>query len=470
MPTARLQRLRWVCAVALAAPGLLAPTTPRAAENAPATLARDGFTIVDSLAALRAFAGRSGVKVRLKPGTYALDQASARHFIAFTGDDTHWDLTGVTVRIDTSLFQQFGGSPIGSGSFYCVFSLSGNRITFQGVRTENFGDGPGRQGRNKIFNITGSEIVLRDVDITTSGSSPWGFGSLFGISGGDVRKMNGIRVGWPAQHVSLIGCRVHMRAMGHGIFVQGARDTLIQNCHVDGLLRSTNDILAAKSGYAFDRAFMTRGHGYVEGTHVGADGRILPDEMIALSEDGIRLYEGAGSGQPTGSTRIVDCTVTRMRRGFCTGLSSSADTLVNCEARDCTAAGFNVGSRDVLQACRADARYSEALSLPYVTSHDATVDLEVLDSRSGLGNDLLAVVNGRSHRITLRTPVPAFVPPGFTLELATHRGYAYYQRAEAIARDIVLRHNTAAPVVLNPGAQRNEIVREDPAASSAPTP
>ncbi len=453
----------------LAASGQLAVSTSGAAEKAATAPARDGFITIDSLATLREFAGRSGVKVRLKPGTYTLDQASSRHFIALTGDDTHWDLRGVTLRIDTNLFRQIAASPGGSGSFYCAFSLTGNRITFEGLRTENFGDRPGLQSRNKIFDLTGSDIVLRDVDITTSGSSPWGHGSLFGISGGDVRKMNGIRVGWPARNVSLVGCRVHMRAMGHGIFVQGARDTLIQDCHVDGLLRSTNDILAEKSGYAFERAFMTRGHGYIEGVNVGADGRILHDEMIALSEDGIRLYEGAGKGQPTGPTRIVDCTVSRMRRGFCTGLSSSADTLVNCVARECVATGFNVGSRDGLQACRADARYSEALSLPYVNSHDATVELELLDSRGGLANDLLAVVNGRSHRITLRTPDPAFVPPGFAIELATHRGYAHYQKAEALARDIVLRLNTAAPVVQNPGAQRNEIVREDTDALSAPT-
>jgi len=31
---------------------------------------------------------------------------------------------------------------------------------------------------------TGAGVILRDVDVTTSGSSPWGYGSLYGISGG----------------------------------------------------------------------------------------------------------------------------------------------------------------------------------------------------------------------------------------------------------------------------------------------
>ena len=62
--------------------------------------------------------------------------------------------------------------------------------------------------------------------------------------------MNGIRVGYPSKGSKLINCRVHMRAMGHAIFVQGAEDTLIEDCHVDGLLRPTNEILAETSGLA----------------------------------------------------------------------------------------------------------------------------------------------------------------------------------------------------------------------------
>jgi hypothetical protein len=130
--------------------------------------------------------------------------------------------------VDTSLFRQFGAGPSSVGPIYCVLALSGDRIVFEGLTTENVGDNAGIQSRNKIFNITGSGVVLRSVDITTRGSSPWSYGSLFGITGADVRKMNGIRVGWPARDVKLIGCRVHMRAMGHGIFIQGAQNTRLE--------------------------------------------------------------------------------------------------------------------------------------------------------------------------------------------------------------------------------------------------
>jgi hypothetical protein len=431
----------------LAAFCLVVAARALAASNA---VERDGFIVVDSVDALRGYVSQNGVKVRLKPGTYRLDRAPSRHFIEISADDSHWDLRGVTLVIANELFHQFGAG--GASAMYCAFTLSGNRIVFEGLTTVNAGGMPGIQSRNKIFNVTGSNVILRDLDITTSGSSPWGYGSLYGISGGDVRKMNGIRVGAPARDVQLIRCRVHMRAMGHAIFVQGAQNTLIQDCHVDGLLKATNELLAEKSGYAFERDFMTRGHDYIEGIRVGRDGRILPDEMIALSEDGIRLYERAGSGQPTGRTTIIGCTVTRMRRGFCTGLGPGADTIIDCEARDCVAAGFNLGSNDQIQNSRADARYAEALSLPYVTSHHARVDLEIVDSRGGLANDLLAIINGRDHHVTLRTRDPHFVPAELRIELATRQGYAHYQKSDLVAKKVTLINETTAAVFQNAGA------------------
>jgi hypothetical protein len=441
--------------------GLFAPTS-QATGTAPILppLATDGFVLIDSLEALRHYAAQANVKVRLKPGIYQLDQASSRNFVAFTGADSHYDLTGATIRVDTDLFRRFG---IGGGAagIYCVFALAGDRIKMEGGKFENYGDKPGIQSRNKIFNITGTEVVLRNVDITTSGSSPWGYGSLYGISGGDVRKMNGIRVGWPAKGVRLIGCRVHMRAMGHAIFIQGAQDTVIEDCHVDGLLRPTNEILAETSGYAFDHKFTTSGRVYVEGVYVGADGKILPGEMVSLSEDGIRMYDQS-EGHPTGSTTIVNCTVRQMRRGICTGLSPAADRVVNCEVHDCVAAGFNVGSGDVLERCRADAKYSEALCLASSGSQGAVVDLEVLDSRGGLANRLLAVINGHGHQVTLHTKDPAFIPPGMTVELASRNGYAFYQRGEPVSKANHVTNETPATVVVYPGGSESTVTSTGP--------
>jgi hypothetical protein len=171
--------------------------------------------------------------------------------------------------------------------------------------------------------------------------------------------------------------------------------------------------------------------------------------MIALSEDGIRLYPADSARRPTGRTTIVGCTVTGMRRGICTGLGPAADTVINCEARNCVAAGFNLGTGDVLRGSRADARYSEAVCVSSGNARDVQVDLEILDSRHGRANTLLAVINGRNHRIDLRTSNPEFIPAGFTIELGSRRGYASYQRTEPTAADISLHQNTTAAVFLN---------------------
>lgn len=406
----------------------------------------DDFDVIDSLDALRESARKDNVRIKMKPGTYLLDDASDHHFVRFTGHNAHFDLSGVTLQIDNSLFRSIEMIP-DKERFYCVINLMGDGITFEGLTTENVGNQFGVSGRNKIFNISGSNVLLRNVDITTSGSSPWGYGSLYGIAGGIVRKMNGIRVGSPSKGSKLINCRVHMRAMGHAIFVQGAEDTLIENCHVDGLLRPTNEILAETSGLAYEHDFKSTGRNYVEGVQVGPEGQILPDRMIALSEDGIRMYPQGGDGNPTTNTTIRNCTVRQMRRGICVGLGSSPHKVINSEARDCVAAGFNIGNGDVLENCRANARYAEALSCPYSRSQGAEVDLEILDSRDGLANTLLATINGQGHVVRLHTSTSAFVPDDFTIEMATRKGYAYYQKGSPVARDITLHNDTPATIV-----------------------
>ncbi|MCH6256872.1 hypothetical protein MLD52_09960 [Puniceicoccaceae bacterium K14] len=403
--------------------------------------------VIESIDELRASAVLDDVKVRMKPGTYRLDEADDHHFIRFTGSRSHFDLTGVTLEIDNALFRKFGVIN-GPDGFYCAIDLIGDDIVFEGLSTVNVGDGFGVSGRNKIFNVCGSGVILRNVDVTTSGSNPWGYGSLFGIAGGDVRKMNGIRVGWPAVGAKLINCRVHMRAMGHAIFVQGAQDTLIDDCHVDGLLRPTDEILEETSGYAFDKGFNTGKSEYVEGVLVAENGDILPSEMIAMSEDGIRLYpQGGPDKTPTGVTTLRNCTVSQMRRGICVGLGNAADIVIDCEVRNCVAAGFNISGGDYLENCRSDARYSEALSCPYNGSEGAVVGLEILDSRGGTVNTLLATLNGRGHEVTFKTANPLFVPESFRIEKATKSGYAYYQRKKkAIAESINILNETPAMV------------------------
>ncbi len=422
----------------------------------PAEVSPDGFVVIDSLDALRGYAHLDNVKVGLKPGTYRLDRALYHHFIEFTGNGSTFDMTGVRIQANTGLFSDFGVIP-GIGGFYSVIDLTGDRITMQGGYFETHGDKTGLQSRNKIFNITGDDVTLRGATVHTAGSFPWGYGSLFGISGDPVRKMNGIRIGAPAERVSLIDCTVHMRAMGHGIFIQGAADTLIDGCKVDGLLRRTGDILAETAGFAAERDFRIKGSG--EGVLPDRDGRIPPGDMVSLSEDGIRLYDKSGDVR-TGKTTIRNATVTGMRRGICTGFGVGGNLIVNSTVRDTIQAGFHIGKDDVLLGAKADAKYAEALSIAQNIYSGARVELEILDSREGSGNHLLAQINGIHHAVSLYAAEPAFVPRDMRIEIATNDGFLgkldnYGEdRPDGKAVDITLMNLTPAAVVMSERAER----------------
>lgn len=428
-------------------------------DNTKPVVDKDGFVLVDNIAEFRGYATDDNVKIRLKPGSYKIDKAYCTRFVELSGNNSHYDLNGVSIMVDTKLFSYKNLARGNSEkSLYCALEISGRNTTMEGPYIETYGNHYGHQSKNKIFNLIGVDVTLKNAEIRTSGSNPWGYGSFYGLGGNDVRKMNGIRIGYPADGVKVVGCKVHMRAMGHAIFVQGAQNTLIEDCHVDGLLRSTDDILAEKSGYAFDKNFKAAKGGYVEGAIVAEDGTFLPGEMFSMSEDGIRIYTGTSPGPSTGSTTIKDCTVTNMRRGICTGLNAKGDTVINCRVTNTIAAGYNVGNQDVLINCSADAKYAEAFCITQGNAEKASVDIEILDSRGGMNNNLLAAINGVGHKVNIKTSNPSFIPPSMSIELSSQNGYAYYQFSGVSASNVQLNNQTEAKVLLLPRTINPKIV------------
>ncbi|MFY0686452.1 MAG: right-handed parallel beta-helix repeat-containing protein [Cyclobacteriaceae bacterium] len=419
---------------------------------------QSGVIELNSLKEFKQYIDKDHVKIKLAAGNYQIDDANSIRFIQITGNDSYYDLQGVRFMVDTKLFSREDLAKSDDGnSMYCAIEITGNQVTLEGLYIETYGGQPGRQSKNKVFNIAGENVTLKDVEVRTAGSSPWGYGSLYGLGGGDVRKMNGIRVGYPAKNVKLIGCKVHMRAMGHAIFLQGAENTLIEDCHVDGLLKTTDAILAEISGYAFDKNFFARKGGYVEGTLIGDDGKILPGEIISLSEDGIRMYPEY-NGHKTINTTVKNCTVSNMRRGICTGLSTSGDKVINCMVRDCIATGYNVGNGDTLINCSADARYAEAFGIPYTNAKDAFVEMNILDSRNGLANELLAKINGTGHKVIVKTAKPEFIPDFMRIKLASWQGYGGYNKKAGVkAINIKLDNQTECTVVAYPGVKKGKI-------------
>ncbi|MDW5290299.1 right-handed parallel beta-helix repeat-containing protein [Formosa sp. PL04] len=404
---------------------------------------------VNTLSEFKTYLNQDNVHVKLKAGNYQIDDAEKIRFLEFTGHNSYYDLKGVRFMVDTKLFSRTDLVKSDDGNdMYCAIEISGKHITLEGLYIETYGDTPGHQSKNKMFNIVGEYVVLKDVELRTAGSNPWGYGYLYGISGGsNVRKMNGIRVGYPAKNVKLLGCKVHMRAMGHGIFLQGSVNTLIEGCEVDGLLRTTDAMLAETSGFGFDKNFYAAKGNYIEGTNVAEDGKILPGEIISLSEDGIRMYPDY-KGHLTKNTTVKNCTVTQMRRGICTGLSTSGDMVIDCVVRDCVATGYNVGNEDVLINCSADAKYGEAFCIAYTDAKNASVDMTILDSRDGLANNLLAKINGTGHTVNIRTEAPEYIPDTMAIKLSVWEGYGNFdENAKMHATDITLNNQTDAEVI-----------------------
>ncbi|MRT93772.1 right-handed parallel beta-helix repeat-containing protein [Ancylomarina sp. 16SWW S1-10-2] len=423
---------------------------------------QDNFIIVDKLSDFIEYAGKNNVKVKLKEGSYQVDNATCIRFIQITGNNSHYDLNGVRFMVDTKLFSRTDLTNSKDGnSLYCAIEISGHNTSLEGLYIETYGEQYGRQSKNKMFNIVGDRVTLKNVEIRTAGSSPWGYGYLYGIGrGSNVRKMNGIRVSYPAKNVKLVGCKVHMRAMGHAIFIQGAENTIIEDCHVDGLLRTTDAILAETSGFCFDKNFYAGKGGYIEGTTVGDDGKILPGEIISLSEDGIRIYPKYNK-HSTKNTTIENCTVFQMRRGICTGLGASADKVINCQVTSCVATGFNVGNADTLINCSADAKYAEAFCVPYLNAKNAYVEMEILDSRNGIANSLLAKINGTGHCVNIKTSNPDFIPEKMEIKLSTKEGYGNFNKNSIPkSTDIQLNNDTKANVLLLQGAKNVKVESE----------
>ncbi|MBJ2175946.1 hypothetical protein JBL43_16950 [Aureibaculum sp. A20] len=413
---------------------------------------------VNTLSEFKKYLDQDNVHVKLQEGNYQIDDAQKIRFIEITSNNSYYDLRGARFMVDTKLFSRTDLMKSDDGnSMYCAIEISGNHVTLEGLYIETYGDTPGRQSKNKIFNIVGENVTLKDVELRTTGSSPWGYGYLYGLGGNDVRKMNGIRIGYPAKNVKLLGCKVHMRAMGHAIFLQGAEDTLIEDCQVDGLLRTTDAMLAESSGYGFDKNFYAGKGNYIEGTIVAEDGKIMPGEIISLSEDGIRMYPDY-QGHKTINTTVKNCTVTQMRRGICTGLSTSGDKVIDCVVRDCVATGYNVGNEDVLINCSADAKYGEAFCIPYTNAKNAHVEMNILDSRNGRANSLLAKINGTGHVVVIKTKASEYIPESMAIKLSVWEGYGNYnENATMHATNIKLDNETSTEVITFSGTENLEL-------------
>ena len=379
--------------------------------------------------------------IRLVPGKYYLSDLATKkwiksqqnsgesRFMEFSGDGNRYLMEGAAIEWDTDLRRRMN-APVHSGEIV----VTGARNIFEGLEIRCVGDGASRGGA--LLEVLGEDNELKGLRLEIKGSKPYGYGDLFGKGARIVIrhfKHSGIRVA--ADGTRLKGCKVVMRAFGHAIFLQeDASDVLIEDCHVRGEVRKSEEILAERKGAAYENKFRT------VLKMRGGKNRVLPGYMKSLCEDGFRTY-----GQHKGLV-IRNCTATNVRGGF--EIRMDEPVLIENSAAIGCERGFWVSSGAIVRKCRADARYGPAL---FIEGEGAKVELHVLPDFSDRKVHGLAMIGGHGHEIQLKTS--GFKPrrvesPIWIGYSAPSAGEGMAQFGEEQAKKVKLRNETNMPVII----------------------
>lgn len=411
--------------------------------------AADNAVTISTLAELTQATARSGQTVTMKPGVYRLidyiplsaiperRKQKQWQFLTFSGSNNVFHLDGVIIEADTALRGALR-APIHTDEF--LIKGSGNTLT--GLTITNLGDGKALGGA--VIGVTGRGNTLRDCTVHVQGSAPYGYGDLFGKGG---FKHSGVHI--TGSGTRLIGCKVFTKAFGHAFYLQeNCNDVTFENCHAEGVMRRTDEMLAETSGMAFERKFMG------EVKNRSGTTRIQPGYMKALSEDGFRTYTTHQN------LRFINCTAKNMRGGF-ELRTKTAPRLENCTATGCERA-FWISTGAVVVNCRGDAQFGPLL---FAEGDNATVELELLPAESKFNVHALALIYGKGNKVTIkpspegqrRSPLPimiGYVPPTM--------GDGAGPIPERDARDTRLRNETTMPVVIGAKARGGEITTRGP--------
>jgi hypothetical protein len=365
-------------------------------------VAQEKAITVSSLAELAAASAGDGRHVTMTPGTYrmadyltpevlekidkGLDRSQARPpvpMIVLKGNDNRFDFRGVTIEIDTTLYHKV---PQGGYTRCIIVSGRGNHI--EGLEIRNTGPNDGSNGN--ILSVQGDDNKLENVTLQVHGSFPWGYGDLLGKGGPNLvplRKQSGIQV--LGNRTLLRRCKVFSRAFGHCFYIQAGEGIRIEDCHAEGSVRATSEMLADTSGPAFEQGFRS--------VYRNRDGRfsITPGYVKSLSEDGFRTYGGVGS------VTLVNCTAVNTRAGFEIGARDDARTktiVENCVARGCER-GYLIGSYTIVRRSRGDISHGPLLYLRGGLGSD--VELELIGDAPQSLVHAIATIAGKDHRVRL---------------------------------------------------------------------
>ncbi len=440
--------------------------------NSYAQTTSDDFVVVSSIKELANHIKKDGVKVKLEPKEYTVsledkNLVNVRGFdrykngkiqdaklnlailLDFSGNGNTIDLTGATIKIDSRLF-----SACGNYQFTNAL-ISGNDNYIKGLKLIDFGNKPPKIGLNSLY-IMGDRNTITDSYIFAEGSTPYGYGHLLGKGGPrltPLKKHSGIL--FAGVDTKLLNSTLLTHGYGHGIYLQGAVNTWIENCVVEGQMRSTDEMLAEKSGPAFDCGFKSTYH----------PGVIVKGEMKALSEDAYRIYASGSNGRKTVGLNVINCKAIRMRTGFDVSLGTPEGDLniIGCEAIECQF-GYSLNSGAVVEGCKGDIVYGPVLTFPYPRAKDSKVEIEITKGESReFAYCRAAEINGNNHDITFTAPkgmkgdIPIVFGESFRCDAALFRNPETKKESASGAKGVKLNNNTNLPIILTERSSNCEV-------------
>ena len=393
---------------------------------------------VSSLVELREAVQKSDQMIVMTPGRYDLtDLPDGSRNIPCSGSNNTIDLSGIYVEV-----------PVGT-TRRGYLSISGNHNTFKGGTFEDtYPSGlkevtdfsvynqdretlaRGLRG-SAVLGVTGNNNRVVGTKLTTRGSFPYGYGSIYGIGSDNVYGLDkrcGIVV--KGKNNTIDGCEIQARSFGHGIYIQPPADeTVVKNCTVEGRMRLSAELyeetksydLPNRSNYKLPRR---------------RNKPIPKNVMLPLSEDGIRVYSRGGS------VTVDNCTVKKMRGGIRVYLASRA-TVTNSTAIDCGSTNFNLPHGGTIRGSKGNFAYAP-LSDFRLSRSNQDIKLTILPSPHAIGPHNVADILGNDHSIVFhRSAGPIDIDLRPIVVTGDHS---------------TIRNETEYPIILEPSAKGNTVV------------
>ena len=415
---------------------------------------------VHSLEALLPYLDDNMVEVTLAPGTYSITAADinegtygttdfedrAKILLLFSGNNSMYDFTGVTLEIETAVFRMFGN--------YRVHELviTGNNNVLKNLTMVDKGsvhDGP-KKGALGVC-MDGKDNRIEGFYMTVKGSFPYGYGDAFGKGGRSVirhQKHSAFLIRGLRNHAK--NCTIIHRSYGHAMFMQAASYPSIEGCVIEGKVRKTDDILAETSGPAFDVGFMTV-WGY----------KLPAGYMLSLGEAGIRAYnagttiiDGEVFKRGTDNPTVLNCTIKHMRTGVTLAHATGKKYVEGCVAIGCEN-GYSLGSGEVVN-CKADCAFGPVYSSTYENDKGYNAEITIVPAEDAYynGSGSVAYIGGSGHKIILKGVAEA-LDLGYRIKVGGDKGNIrllngnFPHQNNFKAHDLELNNLTQYPVELS---------------------